>query len=103
PDGRTIAFSRPGTLGLDSGIWLIHPNGSGLRQLANVAVPWSGNLSWSPDGTRLAFATPRVGGSAPFTDVDVVNVTTGELRTIARGFDYPTWSSDARAILALKP
>jgi Tol biopolymer transport system component len=101
PDGTTIAFSRPGTIGLDSGIWLIHPDGSGLRRFANAAVTSDGNISWSPDGTKIAFAAPRTDGKAPFVDIDVVNVTTGEVRVLARGFDYPTWSPDGRSILVL--
>jgi TolB protein len=103
PDGRTIAFGRPGTIGLDSGIWLIHPDGSGLRRLASAAVTWDGNISWSPDGTKIAFAAPRPVGTAPFVDVDVVNVATGEIRVLARGFDFPTWSVDGRSLLVLGP
>src|SRR5262249_24762169 len=53
--------------------------------------------------SEIAFAAARSYGQPPYVDVDAVNVTTGAVRMIARGFDYPTWSSDARAILALKP
>jgi TolB protein len=103
PDGRTIAFSRPGTLGLDSGIWLVHPDGSGLRRLVSAAVTWDGNISWSPDGRSISFVAPRPTGSPPHVDIAVVNVASGEVRTIARGFDYPTWSPDGRSILVLRP
>jgi TolB protein len=103
PDGRTIAFSRSGAVALDGGIWLVRSDGSGLRRLANAAVTSDGNLSWSPDGSEIAFAAPRSDGQAPYVDVKAVNVTTGEVRVVARGFDYPTWAPDRRAILALKP
>jgi Tol biopolymer transport system component len=100
PDGQTVAFSRPG---VDSGIWLVHRDGSGLRRLVSSAVAWDGNISWSPDAATIAFAAPRPGGQAPHVDVRVVDVATGAIHVIARGFDYPTWSPDGRYILALDP
>src|SRR5947207_5352845 len=59
PDGRTIAFELADTTactGLhrpcgDFQIWLVGPDGAGLRMLAdNAAYP-----TWSPDSRRLAF------------------------------------------------
>jgi Tol biopolymer transport system component len=103
PDGRTIAFSRPGTLVLARGIWLIHPDGSGLRRLVKAPVTSDGNISWSPNGSTIAFAASRTEGQAPFVDVGVANVTTGAVWILARGADYPAWSPDGRSILVLRP
>jgi len=103
PDGRTIAFSHPGERGADGSIWLIGPDGSGLRRLASATAESDGNLSWSPDGTQLAFAAIRTTGKPPFVDVDVADVATGEVRVLATGVDYPSWSADGRFILALRP
>jgi TolB protein len=53
PNGRWIAFM---SCCADPEVWLVHPNGSGLRE---VTTSHSGSQSWtpiwSPDGTRLLF------------------------------------------------
>ena len=54
PDGRKIAFT-----GLDRGccgesIFLVNPDGSGLRDL-RVRTAASECTAWSPDGTKIAF------------------------------------------------
>jgi Tol biopolymer transport system component len=103
PDGRTIAFSSAGTPAQHVGLWVVQPDGSGLRRLASAAVESDGNLSWSPDGSEIVFAALRSGGQPPHVDIDVVNVSTGEVRVLAKGLDYPSWSPDGRSILALRP
>lgn len=41
--------------GKDASLYIVQPDGSGLRQVSNT-VPWSvPNQQWSPDGNRLAF------------------------------------------------
>ncbi len=57
PDGREIAFTyNPGT---DQGtsIYLIRPDGSGLRQLVDQAA----EPAWSPDGQKIYFFSNRTG------------------------------------------
>jgi Tol biopolymer transport system component len=51
PDGQWIAFmsNRGGT----NQIWLIKPDGSGLRQATDAASGAWGFNQWSPDGSRL--------------------------------------------------
>jgi len=49
PDGRRLAFSRP------SGIYVVRPNGSGLRRVASKTAS---ELAWSPDNKRLAYIGP---------------------------------------------
>jgi Tol biopolymer transport system component len=58
PDGRTIAFGRGFYYdGPDrSQLWLIQPDGTGLRQLTDLPCG-AGAPSWSPNGRRLAFET----------------------------------------------
>ncbi len=66
PRGDTIAFVR--RVGRNFNIFTIRPDGTGLRQLSNT----SGNdahLAWSPDGSRILFASSRMGfkDEAPLT------------------------------------
>jgi dipeptidyl aminopeptidase/acylaminoacyl peptidase len=102
PDGRTIAFGGPAA-GSGSGLWIVHPDGSGLRRVLPDSVEADGNLSWAPDGGSIAFAAIRSSGRPPFVDVDVISLGTGSVRVVATGLDYPTWSPDGRTILALRP
>lgn len=66
PDGSRILFRSPdlGTF-LDSNLYTIRPDGTGLRQLTDV--PRTTRLysaSWSPDGTAIAFGLEGVDGAA---------------------------------------
>jgi Tol biopolymer transport system component len=87
PDGRTIAFARRLNGGART-IYLVHPDGSGLRQLTKGRSP-----SWSPDGERLAFV---LGGS-----VYRIRADGRGRRPILRGLRNPVvrWSPDGRILL----
>jgi serine/threonine protein kinase/Tol biopolymer transport system component len=63
PSGKSIAFvySR-GNPGLTFGIWLVNPDGSNLRQIANPGL----GPAWSMDGRWLYFSTR---GSAKPSDI----------------------------------
>lgn len=53
PDGKQIAF-------IDShqySLWVVHPDGTGLRQLLSGSKQASIDLSWSPDGRRIAIVS----------------------------------------------
>jgi serine/threonine protein kinase len=54
PSGHTIAFvSSRGNQGLTFGIWVVDPDGSNLRNVANPGL----GLAWSPDGRWLYYST----------------------------------------------
>ena len=59
PDGRWIAFARSPSRGA-SDVWLVRPNGTGLRRLTTTPIPPQGvahtgstPLAWSPDAAQL--------------------------------------------------
>lgn len=94
PDGSRIAYTENGK------IWIVdYPEG----EPRSVASPRSGarDLTWSPDGTRLAFVSAR--GDHSF--VGVVDVETGEYRYLEPGVDQdaePAWSPDGRRLAYLR-
>jgi Tol biopolymer transport system component len=95
PDGRTIAFvGSRGNRGLTLGVWLVDPDGSNLRQLANPGL----GPAWSHDGRWLYYSTrgdtAGVGGDVmlrkiPVDGGDPVTVRTEQLRNVI-GFDGST-------------
>jgi Tol biopolymer transport system component len=63
PDGRAIAFvSSRGNQGLTFGVWLVDPDGSSLRNVANPGL----GPAWSQDGRWVYYSTR---GGAAATDV----------------------------------
>ncbi len=68
PDGRTIAFSRR-LHGGGFDLFVIRPDGSGLARLTRDSFPYPLASTWSPDGTKIAFA-----GNGDFAgDLYVIN------------------------------
>ncbi len=57
PTGEWIAFVSERT-GNDE-IWIIHPDGTGLKQLTHNTWEWDKHPSWSPDGKQIVFWSNR--------------------------------------------
>jgi Tol biopolymer transport system component len=118
PDGQWIAISsdrdspkprRPD--GFESiqqtEIYLLHPDGSGLRQLTHTAS-FAGSPSWSPDGRQIAFykatfddviriSDPR--HLRATTQIVVVDVASGMEKPLTQGSGEkwsPRWLPDGR-------
>jgi TolB protein len=87
PDGRRIVFDSP------SGIWVIAPDGTGLKQIA--AFP--ANVGdWSPDGTRILVQRLNPYAAVVVMNADGTGVQT--LRTTGADVLGASWSPDGRRI-----
>ena len=114
PDGKLLAVCAYRGGGFH--IWTLRPDGSGLRQRTDG--PWDDRgPAWSPDGTRIAFASERGGdpvAGSPYR-VWVLDVASGELTRLTglpgqdgplqggawEDFD-PTWSPDGERVLFVR-
>ncbi len=79
-------------------LWLIHPDGSGIKQITQNATPSASTpntgftLRWSPDGKMLGYA---VGGVLTVLDIGSLQTTVRAYAT-AGGFD---WSGNGQQIV----
>jgi hypothetical protein len=96
PDGRWILFEA--TEPNRAAFYVVHPNGTGLRQITLESVPGLREAiypSWSPDGTRFLFVGTRSGERNLYTarrdGTDVQQI------THTRGINYvtPIWGTSA--------
>ena len=93
PDGRRLVFqsTRSGQYEL----WLSDRDGERARPLTRSAI-YKSPARWAPDSRRLVFAA-RSGGA---TEITVLNVEDGAVRTVARetAAVAPVWSADGSFI-----
>lgn len=97
PDGRWIAFSElPGGSDFKPDRWAIYvmaADGSGRRRLVENAM-W---VSWSGDGKKLAFGSPRDGNP----DIYAINADGSQITRLTNHADkdqHPAWSPKADRI-----
>src|SRR5450432_2857715 len=121
PDGRSIAFSsdrdaNPGKFPgqwehlQSTGIYLIHPDGSGLRRLTK-AGGFAGSPTWSSDGKRvLYYETDETGAylaksGNSRTELVLVEIATGERSQITASNEVklsPQWLPDGKIAYAVR-
>lgn len=92
PGGEWLAFisERSGW----NEVWLIRPNGQGLRQLTRLGRDVA-DIQWSPDGTRLA-GTVNNGGAL---ELALIDARSGEAKILRGGLgvhSLPQWSPDGK-------
>jgi Tol biopolymer transport system component len=90
PDGRLVAFTSSR---LGGGIYVVTPNGIGLRRVVRGAVS---DVVWSPDGRRLAYMGP---GGTYVARADG----NGRRRILGRPYSLPVWAPDGGNIAVVGP
>lgn len=103
PDGTRIASFEPYTGGSFARLVVLNADGTGLRVHpgtdGRASMVTQGPVTWSPDGTRVAYAAGR-----PETDrsaIFVTDVSTGATRQLTDAGAFrrePAWSPDGRQI-----
>jgi WD40 repeat protein len=97
PDGKAIAYilRQVSVQGETRQLYVISDDGSNPRRLADLDHVLS--ASWSPDGKQLVIGVEQAAFSSSIVLVDVES---GEYRTLAEGASYllPTWSPDRNFI-----
>lgn len=64
----------------DAGLWIVKTDGS---ELTHVNYPGGGSPDWSPDGNSIVFGD---------TMLSIIEIETGETRTLPLHGSYPSWS-----------
>ncbi|HLK26088.1 MAG TPA: winged helix-turn-helix domain-containing protein [Caulobacteraceae bacterium] len=98
------AFASDGTLAMagersgDVGVWIMAPGGDFQRLTIIHAKEEPTGLSFSPDASRLAFAT-EVGGGPGLVVVDRRGRTIAAVRFAGAEIGGPVWAADGRALI----
>jgi hypothetical protein len=103
PDGRWLAFPGMPEHSLDVGVYIVHPDGTGLRRLPTSDIPTAvddyGSVRWSPDPTASLLAYTFNANAVG--DIAVFDVAAGReaivSEEVANEF-WPTWSPDGRHV-----
>lgn len=103
PNGNKILFEAK--IGVNSNIYVMNIDGSNETQLTNytsVTGTYTGDASWSPDGSKIVFITGKDtdGGSGIYTmNSDGTNVTRVIHNFIGNGEQSPKFSPNGNKIL----
>ena len=95
PDGKRIAFISDRSGALE--IWSALADGSSATQLTHLNGAWVNSITWSPDGTRIAFDA-RPNGYAAIYDVRVVDGDMQRIDDAEVEQRMPGWASNGTAI-----
>jgi Tol biopolymer transport system component len=110
PDGSRIAFTIHEPANPDNGrAWVMNADGTGLERISDLVMPGflidEENVSWSPDGTRIAFQRwiNDMDGNVDVRPIVIVDLATGketEAHNVeVNGYGGWFWSPDGTSIL----
>lgn len=100
PDGKKIAFARrPGEKHVLKQLFLMNADGSNVRQLTHPPEAAGANLTYAPDGKRIAFVSVKTG----MPEINVLDIASGTVKQltsskVAMSVD-PNWSPDGKRIV----
>jgi dipeptidyl aminopeptidase/acylaminoacyl peptidase len=96
PDGRVLAFGRGWSA--DDGIFLVNPDGSGLRKLfITTEGEHFGDPLWSPDGAKLIFGVLSPGDG--FQHLEIADSLEGTREVIDTELSHASdWLADGRVL-----
>ncbi len=95
PDGSAIAYLHAPRDSLDSiAVFVVPASGGPPRKLLAITDPWSAQLSWSPDGSRIAMYY-----EFNIWTLDVTTLALRQWTDRAPFVRWPTWSPDGRFLL----
>jgi dipeptidyl aminopeptidase/acylaminoacyl peptidase len=105
PDGKWVVFSvtEPSYDEKDqtSDLWLVPVDGTSKPRKITFTKAGESGVAWSPDSTRIAFATKREGDDV--AQIYVLNIAeSGEamrVTSVSTGARGPQWRPDGKAIL----
>ena len=100
--GGTIAFVSNRGAGGRTVLYVMNPDGSGMRQLTGSEVDWSeARPVWSRDGTKIAFVSSH-DFPVDNTEIYEMNADGSDEIRITRSRerdDWPSWSPDGKRIV----
>ena len=110
PDGKRIAFSiHPPETPAFGRPYIVNADGTGLKRVGRADIPGyvvdDEHISWSPDGTRIAFNRwiNDADGNVEVRPVTIVDVATGTEKEVANvevnGYAGWSWSPDRSSII----
>jgi TolB protein len=96
PDGRWILFATVDPAPRGRNLWLVHPNGNGLRRITRDPddIFSYGKSTFSPDGTMIITSRSPGVGDAGNADVYVMNLDGTHFRNLTRSVKWdsaPDW------------
>lgn len=97
PDGTWIVFGSDKG-GYDSRLWLVHPDGSDLHVLGDLAVLTPDRPDWAPDGSMLTFTGDRHHGKVFVISPDGTGLV--NLTPVDTGRIFGSFAPDGTAMVA---
>jgi TolB protein len=95
PDGKWILFGSNENLNRKSQLYVIHPDGTGLKQLTHLRKGTLGaSASFSPDGRWIVFGASGVGGNL---DLYIMRANGTGVRAVTRTKLFDSWADWASA------